>query len=973
MSGFVGREAELKVLVDALGRASAGAGSCVLVSGEPGIGKSRLVEEVKARARASGFAVLEGACSADGGEPLLPFSKALGASLSLGRGFASFSCAMLLDSSGNASAQGGDSGIDAAPLASMLAAVQSFVRDSFSGGGSLGLLEHGGRRILVEKAGEGALAAVIESEESPEMRPAVKAAAEAIAREPASAARALESLTRRSFALRKDLDGVKLENERIRIANGVLDALRGKSSCCPVLLALEDVHWADDSTLFVLGYLARNLGGMRCVLLATARPSEGAAVQKALAGMRADGTIAEVALAGLDLAGVRALVDSSCGPNDFPQDFAERLHRDCAGNPFFVSELLKQMRADGAIAFANGRHSLVRDDYAMPSSIGEVVRLRLESLDPDAMAMAEYASCIGREFIVDAALSAPNVAEASGAIERLREAGLVSVAGDSGAFGHALFHAAVYASIAPRWLVAHHRRIGDYYERRFADGLDEAVYELSRHYSLGEEHSKAFRYSVMAAERAEGQYAPEVAVKHYARAIASILKCSELAGEEARVRTRMGENYHFMGSLEDAESAYREALEVAERRGESPAIARACVALGHLMCLKPDYDQALALTERGMAMFAAAGNDAGVFSAMTNQGFVHFYKGEHAQALELYSRQLALAKKMGDRLRAGKVLSDIGGIYWETGEYDKAVENNLTYLGVAEELGDKGAMKDALSGLANVTFYQRKFAEATGYYRRLVDVAHESKDIFSENLGLIGLGATYEALGRYGEALDAVERVLAGARRTDYRQGLPYALIYRGRAAMGSGDYELALSSFQEALDVAVSTGTKRSICFAESCLGQLCRRTGRAIEAEQHLDSAASVAREAGNFHVLADSLSQMAEIRFEAGRFDDARALNAEAMSVAGEIHREGALFSARVLEARLLSVQDKVAGAARLEAMLAGANERERAELTYQLYRMTGDAARRADSRALYSALYRTVPNAMYRERMAELELG
>jgi predicted ATPase len=111
------------------------------------------------------------------------------------------------------------------------------------------------------------------------------------------------------FLVRRNLEGVKLENERIKIADRVLEILKDMVEQSPLLIFLEDLHWADESSLFVLNYIARNIPNLRIMVVGTLRPRESGVVVSTLDEMRAEGTVTELVLKDLDKWDVAALIE----------------------------------------------------------------------------------------------------------------------------------------------------------------------------------------------------------------------------------------------------------------------------------------------------------------------------------------------------------------------------------------------------------------------------------------------------------------------------------------------------------------------------------------------------------------------------------------------------------------------------------------------------------------------------------------
>jgi predicted ATPase len=228
-----------------------------------------------------------------------------------------------------------------------------------------------------------------------------------------------------------------------------------------LLLLLEDLHWAEESSLFVFKYLARNVRGEKVLIMATTRPREGEMAQKTVNAMKEEGTLTGIDLGGLDEKSVGNLVDSMYQKNDFPGDFVGNLTEQCKGNPFFLTEMLRQMGDEEAIIRENGTSILVNKDFSIPSSVEDVVHKRLMNLEPDAMAMAEYAACIGREFDRNIAASLDTLTDPQGALQKLNGNGILTMNNGSAEFAHAIIHDVTYRSIGPRWKTAYHKSVGE--------------------------------------------------------------------------------------------------------------------------------------------------------------------------------------------------------------------------------------------------------------------------------------------------------------------------------------------------------------------------------------------------------------------------------------------------------------------------------------------------------------------------------
>jgi tetratricopeptide (TPR) repeat protein len=874
---IVGREAELAMLGEALAGAADGRGSTVLVSGEPGIGKSRLVEEAEARARGMGFEVLRGACSAESAEPFLPFSRALSAPLFQQEEHIAFAQVLVIDSDGRLVARAspqrsGDS--DAGALAGMLSAVNAFVRDSFSGQrGALEGLEYGDMRVLMERAGALSLAAFSRGGESLEMRVALRNAADRLSEQFAPLLKAwkgnpeavmpirkeAEALAAIRFTVPRSLEGVKLENERIRIASAVFEAIGGLAASRPLLLVLEDMHWADESSLFVLRYLARNIHGARAMALCTARPSEGAEARKAFVAMREEGTVAEVQLVGLDASLVSGMVNAAFHPNDFPPSFRERLHRDCAGNPLFVQELLKQMATDGAIVSIGGRYSLSDAGYAMPSSIDEVVKRRLGSLDPDALAFAEYASCIGREFPLDIATSVPSINDAAASAGKLGASGIVQLSPGKGAFVHALFQSAVYGSISPRWRAAHHRSIGEWYERAHAGDLGGVMYELARHFSLTEEHPKAYDYCARAGERASDSYAAEQAIAYFNGALRALRLSRGLPDPDAKASVlleRVGDLSMLLGTFAPAIESYAQA----ERgRSDGIALARLKRKAADAQFRLGEYDSTLELLSQAKGLIGDRA-DRELGKVLVGESYVRIARGELDQGLSILNQALGIFRERGGSgSDVGNTLRAIGNIHWRRGEYDAAQRHYEMSLGAMEKANDLPGTASALNNLGLVHSDKGEPEAALNFYERAIGAMERTGDRYAMTMVLNNMGLLYAGRGRLDIALDYYKRSLELRERIGDKGGVAAALLNMGNLHINMGMPGKALVMIERSLRISTAMDDKKNVASALSALGYARRELGELDEALALYHRSMKICEETGEKYTLTHALDNM------------------------------------------------------------------------------------------------------------------
>jgi DNA-binding SARP family transcriptional activator len=371
---------------------------------------------------------------------------------------------------------------------------------------------------------------------------------------------------------------------RDRLFDAVTSTLEAIAARRPLLLVIDDLHWADPASVLMLRHIARSRSERAVMVLAAYRPTEPSPVlTEALADLGREKLFERIGLNGLDAADVTEMVSAIRGGEPEPE-LAEAIHEDTGGNPFLVEALVNNMAAGDGRRILNGRRREQIYARGIPELVHEAVAHRIAELGPAAADTLEAAAAIGREFASDLVVevSELDVDEVLASLEAAVAAGLLTEvpgAFDRYAFSHALFRQTVYAATAKRRRARFHGRIADVLERRH--GSDPRhVAELARHYSDSgpATSSKAFEYSVRAGAGALGALSFEEAVDHYTRALAALNASGETdEGLRCEVLLALGEAEWRMGDASASRETLGRAFRLAQRSGDVEALGRAAL------------------------------------------------------------------------------------------------------------------------------------------------------------------------------------------------------------------------------------------------------------------------------------------------------------------------------------------------------------------------------------------------------------
>lgn len=687
---FVGRRSELQLLHEALGGALNGRGRVVVLSGEAGIGKTRLAQEVATQALRRGMLALWGRCLEEpGAPPFLPWTRAMQACLRACR----------------------DERLPALLGREAAAAVEIAPE----------LAERLPPGIAVPAIGEG-------------------------------------------------------DQARFRLFAAVAHFWRQVAALRPLLVILDNLHWADASSLRLLAFIAQDIGECRMLLLGSYREtglSRQHPVEAMLAELLNTRQFTRLPLKGLSLDETERLVAAASAVTPPPAAVAA-IHRRTEGNPLFLVETLRFLRQEMAGEDPRAAAALIE---TVPSGIRAVIGQRLNRLSGPCCALLAMAACIGRDFDL------PLLAELAGAGSEAALLGTLDEAlaqrvieavqpGPQYQFSHALIREVLYDELPAARRVALHGRIAESLQVRHAGDLDGVLAQLAYQTAAalpGGSPAHALDIAQRAAARAAALMAFEEALRCYRLALQ--LQERWLPAERTRrcaLLLALGAVQMHAGENDASAATFLEAATLARALGDAAAFARAALGFeNNGWRISRPGEQAVALLEEALA--ASDRSDAALrvdlLSALSR---ACIFCGRQPQAMEAQRHAVALARELAMPQPLFKALAAIVPARHDPDQLDERLRCAREALDVAESAGHMEWV-DALTGWYFGDLVEKGELDAARALAQVhVRVADAIRQPFMQTMGLSSLTllAAYE--GRFADA----ER-LAGETFTIGRRFLP--------------------------------------------------------------------------------------------------------------------------------------------------------------------------------------------------------
>lgn len=650
--------------------------------------------------------------------------------------------------------------------------------------------------------------------------------------------------------------------------------LGARAGAAPLVLAVEDAHWADASSRELTADLVARMAETRVGIFVTSRPpapdwlapGEGiAAIELGALGEDAVGRLVEHVLEGP-------------GPSGLVRMIVER----AAGNPFFAQEIVRSLQDAAVLARgADGRWRLSADWSAedVPATIEGVLAARIDALPSSGQSTLSTASVIGRR--VPVALLEGVIGDGPRVRSDLGEllgAGLLDPAEDDNRetviFHHALIAEVAYGRLLRRRRRELHLRTAQVAEALYGSG-DDSIELLARHLYLGDAGEAAIEYLVRAATRAAGLYANDEAIVHLRRAEELAAKAAEPGDRLRDIRLRLGDLQEVVGAYEDAEGTYRRVLDDG-------------------------------VDVRGWRGLVAT----------------HRVRGAYREALRLLEEAFALPD-LGD--------ADLRPLWLERGlTLVSAEAMNDAVDAFGRGIDERAAATDDVAGallieLARAEYFSGNYAVAHEHANRALAIAGDADDARAETKVLRVLGSIQQSLGDLGAAAGSLRRALEIAQRIGSVEAIGAALINLGLVERDRGNLDDAIQSDREAIAAfeRIGHGAGRTIGYAN--LADKLRRRGDLAEAHDFASRAHDLAEQIGHAMSRADSVQILGEISYARGAFEEAAELAERSadLFLAADA-RPGAAEAYELAERAWRALGDEeraAASAARMAAMSEG----------------------------------------------------
>jgi predicted ATPase/DNA-binding winged helix-turn-helix (wHTH) protein len=708
---FVGRSEEIDQLTRLLTRTAAGQGQTALITGEPGIGKSRLVEVTTALARREGFHLLSVHCYQV--EQSVPYQPLIELARQV----------MALDNRWQ----------QLAPV---------WLREL---------------AILVPEMGEPATAATVVAPQSEEPD----------------------------------------ESRQGRLFQAIFHLFANQVDRSKLLLVVEDIHWADPSTLQCLHYLSRHIVRVPIALIFTLREeslSTDADLVALLHSLHRETHVTSLSLARFSEADTTKLLAHMTDTAPYADRLGPWLHQETEGNPFFFISLLQSLREKGLLdnAAKVNWQALSRTDptLTLPDAIRDSVRERLQRLSQAEREVLDWMAVYGRHIDFSLLQTISNQPQMTllNTVEQLAERQLLVETAGQYDFIHHKIPEVVYYGLSAARRGLYHRQIADTLDALPPSPDKPAL--LAHHFECAGDNEKALTYWMLAGKHALAAYAHQQAARHYERALA----LTDQPAAQMDAYLGLGNAFMLLDDYKAATAVIQQGLQLVEHHSGDAHRARLLYAQAQNASRQHRSDGGKPEVEAALVAAEQAADEYYLAESLLLLTEVHESDGDISSALETATRAQKVSNKLNDNQLEARALVEIGFLHAQRAEFNEAVNAVEQGLKLLAETDDHNAIA------------------------------------YAWNI----LGRALGGRGDYGRALDAFQRSQEEAQIVGDRYLLAQALNMCGWLYRELGDYENGLKFDEEGVDFAQQWGkpspeisARLNVCLDVLHLGD----PGRALE----------------------------------------------------------------------------------------------------------------------------------------------
>lgn len=692
--------------------------------------------------------------------------------------------------------------------------------------------------------------------------------------------------------------------ERDRLFEAVFQFVTNISKITPLIVVLDDLQWADPSSLLLLHYLSRGIYRENLLFLGAYRDTEIEAkhpLSSVLTDLNRARLLQCARLKRFSYSEVTQMVKQILGLGEVPNEFCERIYEKTDGNPFFIEEVITSLKEEGVI-YCKENQCKIRSFFKIefPRTVKDVLKERIDRLDKECQELLLTASFIGNDFTFEALREVTGIEDEKllEKTENILKTGLLRCKVSRGeelcSFVDILIRDVLCEEVSPLRSKKLHLDIARALEKVYGNKKEEHCGELATHFLEGGEKDKAFDYFLKAGEKAKKVYANNEAASYFRTALELAQEKNSVPETRIRILEELGDVEELLGKHENCLESWNEVLRLLDSSQEKDSAARIHRKIARILWSKLGWtdkaekhqDQALKILETqpeslelsslmaDMArMYLRAGdlskaaplgqkaleislkmNDSeAISSSYITLGVLFYLQGDRTKAINYLEEALKISLNQGCLENAVYAFDNIGFTLERTNEKEKRLDCYQKGLNLAKKIGAISAQSWIGNNLSDMLIGMGNTNDALQMKEDSISINRKTGNLVNLTLSLSAMGHLYQILGKWTEC----ERCLVEATRISQKiSDMPsYGFTQLAVASfyIEKGEYTKANELLQKEYESAAKSGGKFFQIMMNDFLIQVAIEIGDTAEGENRIDEQYRLAQELNDKEYIA------------------------------------------------------------------------------------------------------------------------
>lgn len=724
------------------------------------------------------------------------------------------------------------------------------------------------------------------------------------------------------------------QHRKNRLFEGVTQFILHASRRQPLVIFIDDLHWADRPTLELLHYIVRHIATEKVLLIGTFRSEEMTkdhALNELLRGVNRTQMPVRIELPSLTEEAITDLIVQMAHSPTGNRPFAQHIYRETAGNPLFITATLQNLfendlllvDEEGKWLFEDAAFIVDEQELTIPPTIQEVIEARLTRLDTASHSLLAAASVLGQEFDPDhlQKVSGFNDAEYFQALDNLLRRNLIQEG--TGVhryrFDHSKVREVTYAGLDAPQRATLHRKVGQVLEEQYQNRLDKVAGQLAQHFRLAGEPSPTIKYSIMAGQETlhTCDHQEAVAYLQQALTVAEEANLPLTRAQYLAVQRGLGVAYWMAGRYNLARGCYKRALSSAEtpaemdglgfkaayldaqqgipissllqraetfqsrlETGQNPLVeSRHYLQKGYTLLVHGAANEARQCYQRGWDIIhdlaRTANKEQYIFDlaeAHRERGKAHLYWGEYSQSAHDLEQALSIYQEIGDLPGTMRSRLFLAEVLVHTGDWDSAQTTFEQVIETATRVEHKPLLAEALFRLGYIHCDRGEWELAESEAQISQAIAESTGDLVSQSGAQFLLNRILIKRGQAELALPSCQAMELAMRAMDSGLYLCLALRYLAEAYVSLREPDKALSHCREGLDLGRRADFKRELGAIQRVCGEALILQHEWDEAGAHLQASVEQLERIGSSYELGESYRSLGGLEKKRGTSDAA-----------------------------------------------------------------------------------------------------